>query len=266
MNGDLGPPILETRGIRKAFGHVQALEGIDFALYPGEILALLGDNGAGKSTFIKILSGVYTPDAGEILVEGRPVTFDTPADAVAAGIATVYQDLALVDGRSVAANLFLGREFTRGPFVDQRRLYQEAERAIRELKADVPSVRVPVGLLSGGQRQAVAIGRAVVQGGRIIIMDEPTAALGVAEAERVLGLATDLRASGKAVLVISHNLQHVWAVADRIVVLHRGHLVGMVRKVETTVEQIVQLIVYGSLAEQHGEDLALTPIEGSHAP
>jgi ABC-type sugar transport system ATPase subunit len=258
------PPILETVGIRKAFGHVQALDDVSISLWSGEIVALLGDNGAGKSTFIKVLSGVYTPDGGDILIEGRAVRFHSPADAVAAGISTVYQDLALVDSRSVAANLFLGREFTRGPFVDQRRLYREAEQAIKDLRADLPSVRVPAGYLSGGQRQAVAIGRAVVQGGRIIIMDEPTAALGVAEAERVLGLAEDLRAAEKAVLVISHNLQHVWAVADRIIVLHRGQLVGMVRKDETTVEQVVQLIVYGSLGSGHDDHLELEPShEGS---
>jgi ABC-type sugar transport system ATPase subunit len=244
--------IVRVDGVSKAFGHVQALDDVDFRLAEREIVALVGDNGAGKSTLIKILSGVYSPDRGSIRVRGREVVFHKPLDAVSAGIATVYQDLALVDTRDVAANLFLGREFTRGPFVDRARLMDEARRALGELAADIPSVRVPVGMLSGGQRQAVAVARALIQGGEVVIMDEPTAALGVAEAERVLGLATELRAGGKSVILVSHNLQHVWTVADRIVVLQRGRLVGDVRKEHTSVEQVVQLIVYGSLTDGNG--------------
>jgi ABC-type sugar transport system ATPase subunit len=247
--------LLAVEGASKAFGHVQALDGVDFRLGEREIVALVGDNGAGKSTLIKILSGVYSPDSGTIRVRGREVVFNRPLDAVSAGIATVYQDLALVDTRDVAANLFLGREFTRGPFVDRGRLAREARRALEELGADLPSMRVPVGMLSGGQRQAVAVARAIVQGGEVVIMDEPTAALGVAEAERVLGLATELRAGGKSVILVSHNLQHVWTVADRIVVLQRGRLVGDVRREDTTVERVVQLIVYGSLTDGHGAAL-----------
>jgi len=242
---EFATPIVEAFGVSKAFGHVQALDEVSLAVRPQEVLALVGDNGAGKSTFIKILSGVYNPDAGVIHLDGEPVRFRSPADAVAVGIATVYQDLALIDTRDVAANLLLNREFTRGPFVDRKRGEVEARRVLRRLAADLPVSRVPVGMLSGGQRQAVAIGRAIAQGGRVIIMDEPTAALGVAEAARVLRLAEDLRDGGATVLVISHNLQHVLQVADRIAVFHRGRLVGTRVKRETTVEEVVQMILYG---------------------
>ena len=184
MTGPVGTPVLELRHVSKVFGHVQALDRVDFQLGSHEVVALVGDNGAGKSTLIKVLSGVYQASSGTVFVDGEPVSFGTPADAVAHGISTVYQDLALVDGRSVAANLFLGREFVKGPFIDTKRIVREAKRVIRELKADIPSVTVPVGMLSGGQRQAVAIGRAVAQGGRVIVMDEPTASLGVAETTR----------------------------------------------------------------------------------
>ena len=249
MTGPVGTPVLELRQVSKVFGHVQALDRVDFQLGSHEVVALVGDNGAGKSTLIKVLSGVYQASSGTVFVDGEPVSFGTPADAVAHGISTVYQDLALVDGRSVAANLFLGREFVKGPFIDTKRIVREAKRVIRELKADIPSVAVPVGMLSGGQRQAVAIGRAVAQGGRVIVMDEPTASLGVAETTRVLELVAELKAQGKSVLIISHNLQHVWHVADRIVVLHRGRVVGDSPRQETSVEQMVKRILFGSLGD-----------------
>ena len=239
-------PILEARGIGKLFGHVRALHDVSFDIQPGEVLAMLGDNGAGKSTLIKILSGAYDATEGEILVRGEPQHFSGPADASAAGIATVYQDLALVDMRDVAANLFLGREFHRGPFVDRRRIYREAERILAGLTIKLPSVRVPVYQLSGGQRQAVAIARVLVGGAEVIIMDEPTAALGVQESERVLRLVGDLRDQGKAVILISHNLQQVWDVADRVMVLHLGRVAGIRVKSQSSVDEIVKLIVYGS--------------------
>jgi ABC-type sugar transport system ATPase subunit len=242
-------PILEARGIGKLFGHVRALSDVSFAIRPGEVLAVLGDNGAGKSTLIKILSGAYDPTQGEILVHGEPRRFSTPGDAVAAGIATVYQDLALVDTRDVAANLFLGREFRRGPFVDRRRIYREAERVLSGLTLRLPSVRVPVYLLSGGQRQAVAIARVLIGGAEIVIMDEPTAALGVQESERVLSLVRDLRDQGKAVIIISHNLQQVWQSADRIMVMHLGRVAGIRERAATTVDEVVKLIVYGAPGE-----------------
>jgi ABC-type sugar transport system ATPase subunit len=238
-------PILQAQGLGKVFGHVRALRDVSFDLHPAEVLAIVGDNGAGKSTLIKILSGDFDPTEGSIAVRGERVSFGTPAAAAAAGIATVYQDLALVDTRDVAANLFLGREFHRGPFVDRRRTYREAERVLDQLTVKLPSVRVPVYLLSGGQRQAVAIGRVLVGGADIVIMDEPTAALGVQESERVLSLVRDLREAGKAVILISHNLQQVWQTANRIMVMHLGRVAGIVHRSESTVDEVVKLIVYG---------------------
>jgi ABC-type sugar transport system ATPase subunit len=237
------PPLLEARGISKSFLHVQALDDVDFWVDPGEVVALVGDNGAGKSTLMKTLCGAYQPDAGSIVFDGRPVAMRTPRDAIALGIAVVYQDLALVDHRDVASNVFLGREPTRGAAVDKPRMVREAREVLNNLKVTIPSVQTLVGLLSGGQRQAVAIARAVHQGGRLIFMDEPTAALGVREQAKVLRLIEDLRSQGTAVVVVSHNLQHVFSVADRIVVLRGGRNAGERIKAETTPEDIVRLIV-----------------------
>jgi ABC-type sugar transport system ATPase subunit len=237
------PPLLEARGISKSFLHVQALDDVDFRVDPGEVVALVGDNGAGKSTLMKTLCGAYQPDAGSIVFDGRPVAMRTPRDAIALGIAVVYQDLALVDHRDVASNVFLGREPTRGAAVDKPRMVREAREVLNNLKVTIPSVQTLVGLLSGGQRQAVAIARAVHQGGRLIFMDEPTAALGVREQAKVLRLIEDLRSRGTAVVVVSHNLQHVFSIADRIVVLRGGRNAGERIKAETTPEDIVRLIV-----------------------
>ncbi len=242
----VGEVILEARGIGKMFGHVRALHDVSFDVRAGEVLAILGDNGAGKSTLIKILAGVYDPTDGQLLVRGEEKVFAEPRDAGAAGIATVYQDLALVDTRDVAQNLFLGREYRRGPFVDRRRIYREAEKILASLTIRLPSVRVPIYLLSGGQRQAVAIARVLVGGADVVIMDEPTAALGVQESERVLALVRDLRDAGKAVILISHNLQQVWQTADRVMVMHLGKVAGVRRREDSSVEEIVKLIVYGS--------------------
>ena len=236
-------PLLEARGISKSFLHVQALDNVDFRVEPGEVVALVGDNGAGKSTLMKTLCGAYQPDAGSIVFDGRPVTLRTQRDAIALGIAVVYQDLALVDHRDVASNVFLGREPTRGAAVDKPRMVREAREVLNNLKVTIPSVQTLVGLLSGGQRQAVAIARAVHQGGRLIFMDEPTAALGVREQAKVLRLIEDLRSQGTAVVVVSHNLQHVFSIADRIVVLRGGRNAGERTKAETTPEDIVRLIV-----------------------
>jgi ABC-type sugar transport system ATPase subunit len=239
------PPLVELRGISKTFGHVQALQGADFSLYPAEVVGLVGDNGAGKSTLIKIIAGVYQPDAGTIRVNGSPVTLHNPRDAMDFGIATVYQNLALVDQRDVAANIFLGRELVRGLVLDRSRMLDESAQVLQDLRIDIPSPQTPVGLLSGGQRQAVAIARAVHQGRgtRLVIMDEPVAALGIEESRKVLRLITRLKDQGRAVIVISHNLEHVFSVADRIVVLRRGRLVGVRRKAETSADEIVRLIV-----------------------
>jgi ABC-type sugar transport system ATPase subunit len=244
-------PLLEARGISKAFGHVQALRQVSLELRAGEVLALLGDNGAGKSTLIKIISGLYAADDGELFLDGSPAAFDGPKDAVKAGIATVYQDLALVDSRDVAQNLFLGSEFTKGPFVDKKRCRAESEQLLRRIGVDLPSVRIPVSLLSGGQRQAVAVARALVHGAKLVIMDEPTAALGVAQTEQVMKLIDDLRNDGKSVIVISHNLRDVWDVADRFMVLYLGRLAGLRLRTETSLEEIVRLIVYGADEPAH---------------
>lgn len=240
----LPPPILEAKGISKAFGHVQALTGVDFELYPEEVVALLGDNGAGKSTLIKILSGVYRKDAGEIYVDGHHVTIHGPLDAQhLLGISTVYQDLALVDVRDVASNIYLNVEPTFfGIFIDFRKLYEDAHKVLNQLRIDLPSVRVNVGELSGGQRQAVAIARALARGQRIFLLDEPTAALGVEQQAKVNQLILNLKEQAKTVVVISHNLEHVFTVADRLIVLRHGRRVGTRIRSETTKEEIVGLI------------------------
>jgi ABC-type sugar transport system ATPase subunit len=242
-------PILEAKGISKAFGHVQALDNVDFELYPAEVAALIGDNGAGKSTLVKILSGIYHKYAGQIYIDGQPVEIRGPKDAERlAGISTVYQDLALVDVRNVGSNIFLNMEPTwLGIFINFRKLYANARKVIELLKIDMPSVKVNVGELSGGQRQGVAISRALARGRRIFIMDEPTAALGVEQQHKVNDLILNLKAEGKTVLVISHNLEHVFAVADRLVVLRRGKRVGTRIKAQTTKEEVVALIT-GAIA------------------
>jgi ABC-type sugar transport system ATPase subunit len=240
-------PILELRGIKKSFGRVQALRGVDFVLLPGEVMALVGDNGAGKSTLIKVIAGAHQPDSGDIHLSGQLVQFSNPRVASSFGIATVYQDLALVDQRSVAANLFLGNEPMRGPFVDRRTMRREAEQVLTRLRIRIPSVHALVGGLSGGQRQAVAIGRTLAQRSRVVILDEPTAALGVEQQVFVLELIGQLKAQGQSIILISHNMQHVFEVADRITVLRGGQQVGVRVKSETTSEEIVRLIVGASL-------------------
>jgi ABC-type sugar transport system ATPase subunit len=237
-------PYVSARGLSKRFAHVVALDNVDLDVFEGEILALVGDNGAGKSTLIKILSGVYQPDRGELSVAGRPTELNNPQQARALGIATVFQDLALVDMRDVAANLFLGREPTKWRwFVDRRAMLAEARQTLADLRVRMPSLTVEVGQLSGGQRQSVAIGRAISQHGRIIIMDEPTAALGVKESRKVLDLILRLREAGAGVLVISHNMRQVFSIADRIAVMRHGRQVGVRRRAETTPDEIVKMIV-----------------------
>ncbi|MBM4429650.1 MAG: sugar ABC transporter ATP-binding protein [Chloroflexi bacterium] len=237
-------PILEARGISKAFGHVQALDNVNFELYPAEVVALIGDNGAGKSTLAKILSGIYRKDSGQIYVDGQPVEIRGPKDAERiAGISTVYQDLALVEVRDVGSNIFLNMEPAwLGIFINFKKLYAEARQVIGVLRIDMPSVRVNVGELSGGQRQGVAISRALARGRRIFIMDEPTAALGVEQQHKVNELILNLKAEGNTIVVISHNLEHVFTVADRLIVLRRGRRVGTRIKSQTTREEVVGLI------------------------
>jgi ABC-type sugar transport system ATPase subunit len=241
--GGGSPALLEASGISKAFGHVQALTDVDFTVHAGEVVALVGDNGAGKSTLTKILCGAYRADSGRLAMDGRDVVFRSPADSRAAGIAVVYQDLALVDTRDVARNMFLGREPRRGLVLDRARMLRETRATLDRLRISVPSVRAPVSVLSGGQRQAVAIARAIHQGGRLVIMDEPTAALGIEQQRNVLRLIEELRAHGTAVVMVSHNLAHVFEVCARIVVMRAGRIAGVRTTAEVTPEEIVQLIV-----------------------
>ena len=261
--GASGNLILEMKGISKAFGHVQALDTVDFELYPSEVVALVGDNGAGKSTLIKILSGVYTKDEGEIVIDGKHVEIHTPSDAQHCGISTVYQDLALVDVCDVGTNIYLGlwpRRF--GFLINFPKMYAQAREVLGTLRIDMPSVRVNVGELSGGQRQAVAIARALARGERIFLMDEPTAALGVEQQAKVNELIADLKRHGKSVVVISHNLEHVFEVADRVIVMRRGRRAGTRMKAETTKEEIVGLITGAIRGEVPGGSPALAPAAG----
>lgn len=243
------PFLLEATGIVKAYGHVQALSGVNIGVRQGEVLALVGDNGAGKSTLVKILSGVQRPDSGQLMVAGRQVEITSPADARDAGIATVFQDLSLINSRDVAANLFLGREFTRGPFgwfVDAKKGRLEAEILLKRLGARIPSVRANVEMLSGGQRQAIAIARAVAEGGNIVIMDEPTAALGVIQSRQVLDLARDLALAGLGVIMITHNLSHAFEIATRVQVMYRGTTAGIRNVSDTSADEIVKMITFGA--------------------
>jgi simple sugar transport system ATP-binding protein len=243
------PWLLEARGISKRFGGVHALENVDFQLAPGEVVALAGDNGAGKSTLIKIISGVFPPDGGELRYQGQPVAFANPHDARDSGIETIYQDLALADNLDVGANVFLGREPMKRvlglPMLDRRRMREEAERTLETLDIGLDRLDRPVRALSGGQRQCVAIGRALHWQARVLIMDEPTAALGVPEQRKVLALIRSLKSSGVGVIFISHNLGDIFAVSDRIVVLRRGLKAGERDAARTNPDEIVMLMVGG---------------------
>jgi D-xylose transport system ATP-binding protein len=233
--------VLSLQGVCKNFGAIQALTDIDLTINRGEVVALLGDNGAGKSTLVKVLAGVHPPDRGSIEFEGRTVTITAPADSRNLGIATVYQDLALCDNLDVVANLFLGCEKGRLT-MDEESMEKEAWTLLRQLSAKIPSVRIPVAALSGGQRQTVAIARALTCEPRLIMLDEPTAALGVAQAAEVLNLIERLRDRGQGVLLITHNMADVQAVADRAMVLRLGRNNGDFRVKDTTYEQIIAAI------------------------
>jgi ABC-type sugar transport system ATPase subunit len=234
--------LLALRRVSKFFGALRALHQVDFSIYPSEIQALVGDNGAGKSTLVKTISGAHRADEGQFFFKGEPVSIASPDDSFALGIATVYQDLALVGTRDVAHNLFIGREPTKWAMVDRRRMVTEARQVIGLLNVDIPSVDALVANLSGGQRQAVAIGRAVHEGRSILVLDEPTAALGVRESHQMMTLIEKLRDQGKAILIVSHNLLHVFRIADCITVLRGGRVVGTRRKAETSVDEIVKMI------------------------
>ncbi len=241
-------PVVEMRGIVKNFGPVQALRGVTLRLARNEVLGLVGDNGAGKSTLMKVLTGVYRPDAGQIFFEGQPVQFSSPYDSRMNGIEMVYQDLALAGNLSVDDNIFLGREKTRnylgGLFrvLDHKGMAKEAVKLLERLKIDIKSVDFRVETMSGGQRQAVAIARSAGFDAKVVIMDEPTAALAVKEVSKVLDLIDGLKHHDVSVILISHRLQDIFAVSDRIMVLRQGQVVGNLPKSETNMDQIVALI------------------------
>jgi simple sugar transport system ATP-binding protein len=237
-------PLLEVRGIRKTFGSVVALDDVSLLVNPGELVAVVGDNGAGKSTLLKVMSGVHTPDHGEVLVDGTRVKFDSPAAAKRAGIETLFQDLALVDDLTVWQNIFLGRELAVTPFGFQRRgaMVERGHAMLSDLQIKLPSVKSTVRRLSGGQRQGVAIGRAVGWNARLTLLDEPTAALGVRERLEVEALIERLHAEGRAFLIISHNFDQVMRLSDEIWVLRHGRVVGRRRTKETTGDELVALI------------------------
>ena len=241
-------PLLEARDVAKRYGHVTALRGVDFALEAGETHAIVGDNGAGKSTLVKILSGAISPSEGSLSVEGEPVTFAAPEDAFRAGISTVYQNLALVGCRNIAENLFLGKEPTRLGMVSKARMHREAAEMLAGLRQmNVSDTRAKVEDLSGGQRQAVAIARGMHQARRILILDEPTAALGVQESHEILNVIQGLKSHDRSVVIVSHNLAHVFRVADRITVLRGGLRVGTVRTDASNPDEIVRMITGASL-------------------
>lgn len=245
-------PFLELRGIQKRFGGVTALRAVDLEVNRGEVVALVGDNGAGKSTLIKTIAGALRADAGDFYIEGRRVALTSPHAATELGIATVYQDLALCENLDVVANLFLGGELgRRPPFGPLRRLREpemehRARETLAELGADVPNIRRPVAGLSGGQRQAVAVGRALLWGSKLVILDEPTAALGVKQTGQVLALIRALASRGQAVLFISHSLPDVFSVADRIVVLRLGANAGTFSPSEVSANEIVAAMTGGA--------------------
>jgi simple sugar transport system ATP-binding protein len=235
-------PVLEARKLTKHYGHVLALDEADFTAFPGEVVALIGDNGAGKSTLVKTLAGAIRPDQGEILVDGAPVHLASPLDARGYGIEAVYQDLALAPDLDSAANLFLGRELYVVPFVrvlNRRAMRQRAVAAFAELGIELPDVGTPVGMLSGGQRQSIAVARAVAFASRIIFMDEPTAALGVVQRGRVLDVIRRVRDRGVSVVLVSHNMPEVLAVADRVEVLRMGRRVAAYTAAQTSVDELV---------------------------
>jgi fructose transport system ATP-binding protein len=242
------PPLLEARNIQKHFGRVVALRDGNLVLRPNEVHAVVGDNGAGKTTLIKIISGVHHPDEGEIRIDGSPVTITTPREARELGIETVYQDLALADHLDASANLFLGREELLGPplswfgFLDKKTMRLRTEEAMQRLKIGIQSVEQPVLSLSGGQRQAVAVARAIAWGSRIVIMDEPTAALGVKETGQVVDLIRRVRERGLPVILISHDMPHVFELADRINIMRLGKRVAVVTPQSHTMQEAVAIM------------------------
>lgn len=251
MPEEVREPIVRMVGINKFFGGVQAVNNVDLTLYPGEVLAVLGDNGAGKTTLIKCLSGALTADGGEIYFKGNKVNISNTVDARRLGIETIYQNLGLVDTYNFYENIFLGREILytgflgKLGFINIRAMSAEGLRLIKSFGINIPSRRVKVNSLSGGQRQIVAISRAIYFNAEVIIMDEPTAALGVYETQKVYDFISMLKSKGISVIIISHNINEVFNIADRYIVLKVGKLVGVKTKEETSVEKIVEMIITG---------------------
>jgi ABC-type sugar transport system ATPase subunit len=248
-------PILEVRNLRKSFGPVEALRGVDLTLRAGEVLAVVGDNGAGKTTLIKHIAGVYRPDEGEIRLAGQPVGFASPREARSEGIETIYQDLALADDLSVGANIFLGREPVGRflgllPYIDNAKISRETRDLLDRIKSRIPSEARTVARLSGGQRQAVAIARAIYWKAKVVLMDEPTAALAVMERERVVMHARELAAHGAGVIYIGHNLTEILKVADRILVMLQGRSVHVANSSDTTQEKLIKYMTGFSDSEQ----------------
>ena len=249
----MSSPILSLRGINKSFGPVNVLKGVDFDTYAGKVTALVGDNGAGKSTLIKCIAGIYTPEAGDFLFEGQKVEINGPRDATELGIEIVYQDLALCDNLDIVHNMFLGREQKKGPVLNETSMEALARKTLDGLSVrTVKSIRQTVASLSGGQRQTVAIARAVLWNSKVLILDEPTAALGVAQTEQVLNLVRRLADNGLAVVLISHNLNDVFEVADNIAALYLGQMAAQVEKKDVKPQQVIELITTGKSAGVSG--------------
>ena len=259
----MAEPMLQLRGLTKRFGGLTAVDRVDLEVYPGEVVGLLGDNGAGKSTLIKMVSGVYRPDGGEIFFQGREIRLGSPMDALELGIETLYQDLALAENLNVYANIFLGRERTK-PFLglirvlDHASMHEESEKVLKRLEIEIPSLKSQIKHLSGGQRQAVAIGRSIYWNAKLLIMDEPTAALGVQEQRKVLDLVRVLASQNIPIIVISHQLYDIFSVTDRLVIMRRGRKVAERRTKDTTPDEVVGLII-GS------EEVAQQPAGGPPA-
>jgi simple sugar transport system ATP-binding protein len=265
----MAQPLIELRDIDKYFGKVVALQGVSFAVAPGEVHCLLGDNGAGKSTLIKILSGVHRPSRGELRVNGESVVFASPRAALDLGIATVYQDLSLVPLMSVARNFFLGRELVkgRGPFrtLDREAIGERTMAALADMGIRLRDPDQPVGTLSGGERQCVAIARAMFFGARVLVLDEPTSALGVHQAAVVLKLVAQARARGIGIVFISHNAHHAFAIGDRFTILNRGRSAGTYRKAEIGREELLQMMAGGRELHNLERELAEMGV-GAGAP
>ncbi len=247
----MSEPVYQLEGISKSFGRVEALKGVDMSVYEGEIVGLVGDNGAGKSTLIKILSGIYPPDRGAVRYQGRKVRINTYRDSQAIGIATIYQDRALVDSVSIFRNIFMGNELlTPLRFLDKSRMRREAQQVLNEsISIGIESADQLVGELSGGQKQAVAIARAIHFRARLLLLDEPTNALSVKESKQVMAFVRNLRGEGISSIFVTHNLLHVYSIADRFVILSHGEKVGDFRKQEISMEQLEKMIVTGKAGE-----------------